>query len=42
MFAGMAVLAFVVLLVGALVGRLERRLLRWKPLQESLAEDRFP
>jgi NitT/TauT family transport system permease protein len=29
-FAGMAVLAAWVLLVGALVGRLERRLLRWK------------
>ena len=42
MFAGMAVLAFVVLLVGAAVGRLERRLLRWKPLQDSLAPNRFP
>ena len=30
-FAGMTVLAAGVLLVGGLVGRLERRLLRWKP-----------
>jgi sulfonate transport system permease protein len=30
-FAGIAVLAFGVLLVGGVVGRLERRLLRWKP-----------
>ena len=30
-FAGMAVLAAGVLLVGGVVGRLERRLLRWKP-----------
>jgi NitT/TauT family transport system permease protein len=29
-FAGMAVLAAGVLSIGALVGRLERRLLRWK------------
>ena len=35
MFAGMAVLAFVVLLVGAVVSRMERRLLRWKPPQDS-------
>jgi NitT/TauT family transport system permease protein len=30
-FAGMVVLAAWVLVVGALIGRLERRLLRWKP-----------
>jgi NitT/TauT family transport system permease protein len=30
-FAGMVVLATCVLVVGALMGRLERRLLRWKP-----------
>jgi len=30
-FAGIAVLAAGVLLVGGVVGRLERRLLRWKP-----------
>ena len=30
-FAGMTVLAAVVLVVGAGVSRLERRLLRWKP-----------
>jgi NitT/TauT family transport system permease protein len=30
-FAGMTILAGVVLIVGALVDRLERRLLRWKP-----------
>ena len=30
-FAGMVVLATWVLAVGALMGRLERRLLRWKP-----------
>jgi len=30
-FAGMVVLATWVLVVGALMGRLERRLLRWKP-----------
>jgi NitT/TauT family transport system permease protein len=32
-FAGMVVLAAWVLVVGALIGRLERRLLRWKPEQ---------
>ncbi len=32
-FAGMTILAAVVLAVGALVSRLERRLLRWKPTQ---------
>jgi len=30
-FAGMVVLAAWVLIVGAFIGRLERRLLRWKP-----------
>jgi len=41
-FAGMAVLALVVLLVGAVVGRMERRLLRWKAPQNSSAMGRFP
>jgi NitT/TauT family transport system permease protein len=36
MFAGMAVLAFTVLLIGAIVGRVERRLLGWKPQQDAL------
>lgn len=36
-FAGMAVLAAVVLLVGAGVGRLEQWLLRWKPDRETSA-----
>lgn len=39
-FAGMTVLAIVVLVVGAAVGRLERRLLRWKPARTSLSEPR--
>jgi NitT/TauT family transport system permease protein len=34
-FAGMVVLAAWVLIVGALIGRLERRLLRWKPEYEE-------
>lgn len=34
-FAGMVVLAAWVLAVGALIGRLERRLLRWKPEYEK-------
>jgi NitT/TauT family transport system permease protein len=34
-FAGMTVLALVVLVVGALVNRLERWLLRWKPERET-------
>jgi len=42
MFAGMAVLAFVVLLIGAIVGRVERRLLHWKPLDDSLAPRPLP
>ena len=37
MFAGMAVLAFTVLLIGAVVGKVERRLLRWKALPDSFA-----
>jgi hypothetical protein len=41
MFAGMAVLAFV-LLIGAIVDWAERRMLRWKPSQNSLVLDRFP
>ena len=40
MFAGMAVLAFTVLLIGAVVGKVERRLLRWKALPDSFALDR--
>jgi NitT/TauT family transport system permease protein len=42
MFAGIAVLALVVLLIGAIVGRVERQLLRWKPLQDSVVLDRLP
>jgi len=38
-FAGMVVLATWVLAVGALMSRLERRLLRWKP---EFAEARSP
>jgi NitT/TauT family transport system permease protein len=37
-FAGMAVLATVVLVVGAMVNRLERWLLRWKPERESASQ----
>ncbi|MBI3209621.1 MAG: ABC transporter permease [Candidatus Solibacter usitatus] len=37
-FAGMTVLAIFVLAVGALVQRLERRLLRWKPPQQGSAD----
>ena len=40
-FAGMAVLAFAVLLIGAAVGRVERRMLRWKPQQDSPALERL-
>ena len=40
MFAGMAVLALVLLLiVGTIVGRVERQLLRSKPLQDSVVLD---
>ena len=42
MFAGMAVLALTVLLIGAIVGWAERRMLRWKPPQASNAPDRIP
>ncbi len=38
-FAGMAVLALVVLVVGAGVNRLERWLLRWKPEREQVGGD---
>jgi len=41
MFAGMAVLAFTVLLIGSIVGWAERRMLRWKAPQNSPALDRF-
>ena len=40
-FAGMVVLAAWVLVVGALIGRLERRLLRWKPEYEDSRIGRF-
>jgi NitT/TauT family transport system permease protein len=40
-FAGMVVLAAWVLVVGALIGRLERRLLRWKPEYEESQTGRF-
>lgn len=40
-FAGMVVLAAWVLVVGALIGRLERRLLRWKPEYEASRTGRF-
>jgi NitT/TauT family transport system permease protein len=40
-FAGMVVLGAGVLLVGALVGRLERRLLRWKPEHAESRADRI-
>jgi NitT/TauT family transport system permease protein len=38
MFAGMAVLALGVLLIGAMVTRLERRLLHWKPVRDQPEE----
>jgi len=37
-FAGMSVLAIGVLVVGGVVNRLERRLLRWKPGQLDSSE----
>jgi NitT/TauT family transport system permease protein len=37
-FAGMTVLAGVVLAVGALVNRVEHRLLRWKPQSTASAK----
>jgi len=40
-FAGMAVLAAGVLVVGGLVGRLERRLLRWKPERAKSRSERL-
>ena len=40
-FAGMVVLAAWVLVVGALISRLERRLLRWKPEYEESRTGRF-
>ena len=40
-FAGVAVLAAGVLVVGGLVGRLERRLLRWKPDHATSQSERF-
>jgi len=40
-FAAMAVLAIGVLLVGNVVGRLERRLLRWKPQQANARLETF-
>jgi NitT/TauT family transport system permease protein len=40
-FAGMVVLATWVLAVGALMGRLERRLLRWKPEYAEIRSERL-
>jgi NitT/TauT family transport system permease protein len=40
-FAGMSVLAAGVLVVGGLVGRLERRLLRWKPERAQSGSERL-
>jgi NitT/TauT family transport system permease protein len=40
-FAGMTVLAIGVLLVGGVVDRLERRLLRWKPERADPASEEF-
>ena len=40
-FAGMTVLALGVLLVGGVVDRLERRLLRWKPNRADPASEEF-
>jgi len=40
-FAGMAVLAAGVLVVGGLVGRLERQLLRWKPEHAGVGVERL-
>ena len=42
MFAGTALLAIAVLGIGAVVSRLERRLLRWKPAQNAFGEDQLP
>lgn len=39
MFAGTTLLAIVVLAIGAIVSRVERRLLRWKPGQENSRSD---
>ena len=41
MFPGMALLSFGVLLIGAIVGRVER-LLWWERAQDSLPRERFP
>ena len=42
MFAGTMLLAFAVLGIGAIVSRVERRLLRWKPAQNAFREDQLP
>jgi hypothetical protein len=41
MFAGAALLALAVLVIGPIVSRLERRLLRWKPAQKSFRENQL-
>ena len=42
MFAGTALLAIAVLGIGAIVSCVERRLLRWKPAQDTLGGDQLP
>jgi NitT/TauT family transport system permease protein len=42
MFAGVAVLAVAVLLIGTIVGRLERRLLQWNPAHDSSQSASLP
>ena len=42
MFAGTALLAIAVLGIGAIVSCVERRLLRWKPAQDTLRGDQLP
>jgi NitT/TauT family transport system permease protein len=42
MFAGTALLAFAVLGIGAIVNRVERRLLRWKPTKQTFRDDQLP
>ncbi len=41
MFAGMTILAFSVLLIGAAISRVERRLLRWKPENDFYGGEPF-
>src|SRR5215469_5531191 len=42
MFAGTVLLAFAVLGIGAIVNRVERRILRWKPAQNAFRQDQLP